>query len=816
MRSRAVLIAVIVYATAVVVSVPEARSQNPLADTTSSISRYQAVINQYCTSCHNERVKSTATASGVMFDRFNLAKVSDHAEIWERVVRKLRTGTMPPQSAPRPDEAGYEALASWLEAELDKAAAAQPSPGRLLIRRFNRTEYANAIRDLLTLDVDVSSLLPPDDSAYGFDNISDLLGVSPALLERYLTAADRISALAVGSPEIGPGSETYRIRQDRSQDQHIEGLPWGTVGGLLVHHTFPLDGEYQFQLELYRTNLEAIRGLEHTHQIEISVDGERVFLGTVGGDADREAPGSITEKSESIDARLRVRVPVKAGPRLVGATFVRKMGAGTQRLRPFLRSSAGTYDSTGRPHLETLTIAGPFNPTGPGQTPSRRRLFTCRPTSPVEEEPCATKILSTLARRAYRRPVTSADQARLLTFYQSGRQKGNFETGVQMALRRILASPSFVFRVEDDPPDVKPRSATSAKAEESPDEVERRRVSRVSDVELATRLSFFLWSSIPDDTLLELAAQRKLSTPAVLEQQVKRMLSDPRSEALVRNFAGQWLHIRNLRNIVPNHDNFPDFDDTLREAFRRETEMFFESILREDRNVLDLLTADYTFVNERLAKHYGLPSIYGSQFRRVTLDDDARRGLLGKGSILMATSHADRTAPVLRGKWILENLLGTPPPRPPANVPPLEEDEEAARPRTLREQMEAHRKDPGCASCHKIMDPLGFALENFDAVGTWRTHDAGIPIDASGQLTDGTSVDGVVAVRQALLKRPEVFVGVLTEKLLTYGLGRGLQHYDMPVVREIVRDARRRDYRFSSIVLGIVGSPPFQMKTAQE
>jgi len=762
--------------------------------------QYRAVLDQYCVACHNERVKTTATASGLILDRLDLAKVADEAEVWEKVVRKLRTGAMPPQGARRPDQGTYDHLIAWLETELDRAAASHPQPGRPSLRRLNRAEYAHAIRDLLALNVDVASFLPPDDSAFGFDNIADLLGVSPALLERYLGAADRISALAVGDPETAPGSETYRIRQDRSQDQHLEGLPFGTVGGVLVHHTFPLDGEYRFQLALYRTNLEAIRGLEHPHQVEITVDGERVYLGTVGGDAEGGATGSITDRSDAIDARLQVRVPVRAGPRAVGATFIRKIGAGTERLRPFLRSSAGTYDATGRPHLETLTITGPFHATGPGDTPSRRRIFTCRPARVAEEKPCATKILSLLARRAYRRPVTDADLARLLAFYQDGRQRGSFDTGIQMALRRILASPTFVFRVEDDPTQLAPGT-----------------IHRVTDVELASRLSFFLWSSIPDDTLLELASQGKLRRPAVLEQQVRRMLADPRADALVRNFAGQWLHVRNLRTIVPNHDEFPDFDDTLREAFQRETELFFESVMREDRNVLDLLQADYTFVNERLAKHYGLPHVYGSHFRRVTLtlNDDARRGLLGKGSILLVTSHADRTAPVLRGKWILENLLGTPPPRPPQNVPPLEENVEGAEPRTMREQMEAHRANPACASCHQIMDPLGFALENFDAVGAWRTHEVGIPIDATGQLTDGSTVDGVAALRQALVERPAVFVSVLTEKLLTYALGRGLQHSDMPVVRGIIREAARRDYRFSSLILGVAQSVPFQMRVTE-
>jgi hypothetical protein len=642
-----------------------------------------------------------------------------------------------------------------------------------------------------------------------------MLTTSPALLERYLVAADRVSALAVGAP-VSAGSDTYRVRQDRSQDQHIEGLPLGSVGGLVVNHIFPLDAEYKFSLSLYRTNLEAIRGLEHPHQIEITVDGVRVFIATIGGDTEKGEPDSaITDRSDAVDARLQIQVPVTAGPHAVGATFVRKIGESTQRLRPFLRSSAGTYDSTGRPHIETMTIAGPFNPTGPGDTPSRRRIFTCTPSTrsngtgaaapsrrrareiQASEDGCATKIVSTLARRALRRPVTTADVSRLMTFYRSGRQHGTFETGVQLALRRILASPSFVFRVEDNG-----ASARVAKPGT---------VQRVSDIELASRLSFFLWSSIPDDVLLDRAARGELRDPAVLEREVRRMIADPRADSLVRNFSGQWLHLRNLKTITPNHDEFPDFDDTLREAFQREAELFFESVVREDRTVLDLLTADYTFVNERLAKHYGVPYVYGSHFRRVTLTDDARRGLLGKGAILMVTSRANRTAPVLRGKWILENILGTPPPPPLPNVPPLEDTGRDA-PRTLRERMEMHRASATCAGCHKVMDPLGFAMENFDAVGSWRTRDGGLPLDASGQLADGTKVDGVVALRRALVARSDVFVRTLTEKLMIYALGRGLQHYDMPVVRDIARKAEHQDFRFSAIIMGIVSSPPFQMR----
>jgi mono/diheme cytochrome c family protein len=793
MRHRTLLLVVLLWTASVGLALPGAAPQRAPAPTPApDVSEPGTVLQQYCVTCHNERART----GGVSIDTRELAEIGEHADLWERVVRKLRTGTMPPQGMPRPDEATSSAVASWLEGALDRAART-PDPGRPLLQRLNRAEYANVIRDLLAVDVDVRTLLPADDSAFGFDNNADLLVVSPSLLERYLAAADRVSALAVGDPRTAPGAETYRVRGDQSQSQHLDGLPLGTVGGLAVRHTFPLDAEYQFQVSLFRTNLEAIRGLEHPHQLEITVDGERVFVETVGGDAEAGRPGTtITERSDATDRRLQVRVPVKAGPRVVAATFVRKMAANTNRLRPFLRSNSGTYDSTGRPHIETLTVTGPFDATGPGDTPSRRRIFTCAPSTSAQELPCARQILSALGRRAYRRPVTGPDLDRLLVFYREGRSKGSFEDGIRLALRRLLASPSFVFRVEEVPP----RAAAG-------------QAYAVSDIELASRLSFFLWSSMPDDELLDLAAANRLRGPGVLEAQVRRMLADPKSAALVENFAGQWLHVRNLQNIAPNSDEFPDFDDDLRQAFRRETELFVGSIVREDRNVLDLMTADHTFVNERLAKHYGIPNVYGSHFRRVTVGDDARRGLLGKGSILLATSHADRTAPVLRGKWIMENLLGTPPPPPPPDVPALQPPP-ARAPRTMRERMEVHRANPSCASCHRSMDALGFAMENFNAVGAWRTREAGVAIDASGMVTDGTAVDGVIGLREALMRRPDVLVGTLTEKLLTYGLGRGLQHYDMPVVRGIVRDAAGRDYRFSSLILGIVRSAPFQMRKA--
>jgi hypothetical protein len=767
----------------------------PAVSTQTTAADSRAVLTQYCFACHNDRLKT----GGLSLERMDLTSIGESPDVWEKVVRRLRTGAMPPAPSRRPDQATYDRLTSWLEGELDRQAAAHPNPGRPAVHRLNRSEYANAIHDLLALDVNVASLLPPDDSAFGFDNVADVLGVSPVLLERYLNAADEISALAVGDRDVSPGSESYHVRHDLSQDQHIDGLPLGTVGGTLIHHTFPLDATYVIQVKLFRTNLNAIRGIEWEQQLEISVDGQRAHLASVGGAADLLLVGrNPTDGSDEIETRLQVRVPVKAGPRSIGVTFIQKSPAlGTVRLQPYLRSSADTFEQTGRPHVQTVNILGPYDITGPGDTPSRRRIFICRPSSAREELPCARTILSTIARRAYRRPLAKGEIEPLMAFFVAGRREGSFDTGIQLALQRILATPKFVFRIEQDRADAAPGEAY-----------------RIADLELASRLSFFLWSSIPDDELLTLASRGRLKNPQVLEQQVRRMLADPRSRALVANFAGQWLQVRNLRGMAPNSNEFPDFDDNLRQAFQRETEMFFESIMREDRNVVDLLTADYTFLNERLAIHYGIPGVRGDQFRRVTLTDDVRKGLLGKGSILLVTSHADRTSPVVRGKWILENLLGTPPPPPPQVVPPLKENEEGVKPLTTRAKMEEHRANPVCASCHKVMDPVGFTLENFDAVGAWRARDAGEPIDASGQFVDGTTVDGVVTLRHVLLKRPDVFVRTMTQKMLTYALGRGVEDYDMPAVRAIVRDSAKQDYRFSSLVLGIVNSAPFQMRVS--
>ena len=808
----AVVLAIAVWLAGVSSTSPRAQAQ---PDTPTRTAALERTLTQYCATCHNQSNRTTATASGVYLDHADFNRLVENGAMWEKVIRKLRAGAMPPAGMPRPDAAAQDALVSFLETTLDRAAANRPHPGRPSPHRLNRAEYANAIRDLLALNVDPAGLLPPDDSADGFDNNADVLSVSPVLLERYLSAAAAISALAVGDPKIIPGSETYRIRGDASQTEQNEDLPPGTRGGLLATHTFPLDGEYVIKVKLLEINLGSIRGLEYEHQLEVTVDGERVLLAPVGGPKDyTESSLNATNVVNSLADRLQVRLKVKAGQRPVGAAFLMKNAAqGANRLQAFERSTLIATDHLGLPHVENITITGPFNATGVSDTPSRRRLFVCRPTTlrepqggpeqgrgarVAEESACAKRIISTLARRAYRRPVTDADVTPLMAFYEEGRREGSFDRGIELATRAVLVSPKFVFRVERDPAGAAPGSPY-----------------RVSDVDLASRLSFFLWSSIPDDELLDAASRGQLNKPAVLDAQVRRMLADSRAQALVDNFAGQWLHIRNLRNTTPDKNDFPDFDDNLRQAFERELELFVGSVITEDRSMLDLMTADYTFVNERLAKHYRIPNVYGPDFRRVALKQDARRGLLGKGGVLTLTSHADRTSPVVRGKWILDNLLGTPPPPAPAVVPPFPEEVPGV-PTTVRARMEQHRSNPACAGCHKVMDPLGLALENFDAVGAWRTRESGIPIDASGVLTDGTTIDGVAALRDALVKRPDVLVGTMTEKLMTYALGRTLEHEDMPAVRAIVRSAARDNYRFSSLVRGIVSSVPFQMRSAQK
>ena len=800
----------------------DAREQSVPQPRLAAAQSHKATLDKYCVTCHSDRLKT----AGLTLESIDTTNIAAAPDVWEKVVRKVRVGMMPPQGSPAPDAASRTALVTWLTGQLDAHAATHPDPGRPLVHRLNRAEYGNAIRDLLDLEIDPSSLLPADDSAYGFDNVADVLGVSPVLLERYLSAAGKVSALAVGDPESGVASETFRIRQDASQDRHVEGLPIGTVGGMLAHTTLPLDGEYVIQPRLFRTNLGAMRGLEYEHQLEITVDGTRVHLASFGGDEDFKASlRNPTLAGDDVEARSRARVKLAAGPHTIGVAFIEKTAAqNSWRLQPFLRSSHDTFDPTGYPHIDVFSVTGPYNSTGSGDTPSRRRIFTCRPASASEEEPpafatasarsrrssldiaasedgCARRIVSTLARLAYRGQASDEDIQRLMSFYAAGRKGGNFEKGIQLALQRMLASAKFALRVERDPANAKPGS-----------------VYPLNSLDLASRLSFFLWSSIPDDELLRVAEQGKLRTPLVLRQQLRRMLADSKSEALVTNFAGQWLYLRNLKNMVPLSTEFVDFDDNLRRAFEQEAELFFASIMRENRTVLDLMDANYTFVNERLAKHYNIPGVYGSHYRRVTLTDEARRGLLGKGAILMVTSHTDRTSPVVRGKWVLDNLLGAPPPPMPANVPPLDENgQQAGRVLTMRERMEVHRRNPVCANCHKIMDPIGLAMENFDAVGSWRTREGGThgtAIDASGVLLDGTKVDGIVSLRKALMRNPEIFVGTFVEKMMTYALGRGVAATDMPTIRQIVRDGAVRNYRFASMVEGIVDSPAFQMRRA--
>jgi hypothetical protein len=755
----------------------------------------RALLDKYCVTCHSDRAKT----GGLTLQNIDVTNVPANAETWEKVIRKLSVGAMPPSGMPKPNAVETGALVSYLETSLDKSFATSPNPGHATLHRLNRTEYANSVRDLLALEVDPSALLPPDDESYGFDNNADVLGVSPVLLERYVSASRKVSRLAVGDPTQDAVAQTFRTRPDLSQANRVEGMPLGTRGGLLMHYNFPLDGKYVIKVVLARNTVDVIRGLEEAHQLEILVDGTRVFLASIGGTSDTEAlVKNPAEARMMIESRLQAHVPVKAGPRTVAVTFLQKNAAEDDYiLEPFLRTTLDPVNEAGLPHIDQVVIAGPYNATGPGDTPSRRKIFVCKPANASEEIGCAKKILSTLARGAYRRPITPADTETLLSFYQAGRNKGgSFDAGIERALRLILSSPEFVFRFERDPATV-PDGAPY----------------KIDDLELASRLSFFLWSSIPDDELLDLAVAGKLSNPVTLDQQIRRMLADSRSQALATNFAAQWLYLRNLKNFAPDPNEFPDFDDNLRQSLLTETEMFFSSVVNENRNVLDLLNADYTFVNERLAKHYGIPDVYGPRFRRVTLTDDSRRGLLGQGSVLTVTSIATRTSPVLRGKWILTNILGTPPPAPPPNVPALKENNEGGKLMSVRERLEEHRKSPACASCHKVMDPLGFALENFDAIGQWRAKsEDGAAIDASGVLLDGSKVEGPATLRAALLARPNVFVTTLTEKLMTYALGRGVDYQDMPEIRAIIAHAAADHYKFSDLISGIVKSPEFRMK----
>src|SRR5688572_14978554 len=831
-------VAALSFAIAVATARPVAQAPAAAAGVTAATSS-TAVLKQYCATCHNERLKS----GGLVIDPAGVTNVGSGADRWEKVVRKLRTQSMPPPGAPRPDAASYDRVATFLETELDRAEAARPHLGKLpLTHRLSRTEYRNAVRDLLALDslpreVSIDYLLPPDNISSGFDNIADLLFISPSNMERYLDAARKISRLAIGDPAMPVMVNIHRLDPEHPQDERVDELPFGTRGGIAVRSEFPVDGTYIVKVEV---------GAAQGHDLEILVDGERVARRSLGGGRGAptvDAPPGQPDPSDpdptppsgdrpAVSGRggdpaggarggnaggrgrgaapgpLEFPLTLKAGPKLIGVTFVQRTDARDEAtLRPRMRSR-GT-----QPAINSVTISGPYKATGRGDSPSRRRIFVCKPSSPAEELPCARRILSTLARRAYRRPVNETDIRDLLPFYERGRKEGSFDLGVQKALERLLVSSQFLFRIEREPANVAVGTAY-----------------RVSDLELASRLSFFIWSSIPDDELLDVAAAGPLKDPKVLEQQVRRMLADPRSESLVTNFAAQWLYLRDIAAKLPDEILFADFDETLRMSMQRETELFIGSVFRpatcaqgapscvegrENRSVLDLLRANYTFLNERLARHYGVPNIRGSHFRRVTFPEGSvRGGLLGQGSVLTITSYSTRTSPVLRGKWVLENLLSAAPPPPPADVPSLKTETAPGKPLTLREAMIQHRAAPACAGCHARMDPIGFAMENFDAVGRWRERDGDQPIDATGVFPEGTKFEGISGLKKELLRQPEQFVGTVAERLLMYAIGRNLQYYDAPTVRAVLRESAPANHTLASLVLGVVKSRPFQMREA--
>jgi mono/diheme cytochrome c family protein len=768
----------------------------PAQSNENDATQYRALLDRYCVTCHNEQLRT----ADLMLDKMNISDISNSPDIWEKVLRKLSAGQMPPQGMPRPDQSDLNAMTSYLESELDTLTQMDPNPGRrVAVHRLNRAEYANAVRDLLAVNIDEESLLPADDAGGGFDNIADILSISPLHMERYMSAARQISRLAIGDTQIPPDTKLYEISEFFDQQDRVsEDLPFGSHGGLAVSHRFPLSGEYEVKIRLQRTEYLYVRGIAEPHNIDIRLDGKRVKLFTIGGEhvgiadgiqaADTIPPDfNQAEYERNADDILEVRIPIEAGTHTIGVTFLKEFFA-AENMR--IESDIG---------VSNLTITGPFDAMGPGITASREKILSCIPSGPQDEEACARRILSKLARAAYRRPVVDTDLEELMNFYRDASEQQGFESGVQMAIRRILISPEFLFRIERDPAGIEPGENYA-----------------ISDLELASRLSFFIWSSIPDEELLNLAENGRLREPEVLKQQVVRMLTDNRSSALVENFAGQWLYLRNIKTINPSKDIFSEFDENLRQAFRTETELFFQSMIREDRPIPELLGADYTFLNQRLAEHYGISGIYGNRFRRVVLEDENRHGLLGQGSILTVTSIANRTSPVIRGKWVLENLLGTPPPDAPANVPALKEKGEGGTALTMRQQMEQHRANPPCSGCHKLMDPIGFALENFDGVGQWRDTEAGAPINPAGTLPDGTNIGGAADLREALLSRPEQLVHTVTEKMLIYALGRGLEYYDAATVRQIIRNTRNNDYRWSSLILGIVNSTPFQMRRSAE
>jgi hypothetical protein len=746
--------------------------------------------SSYCFNCHDSDNKK----GGLALDTISSKAIASDPDVWEKVVRKLSSRQMPPIGRTRPDDRTYDSIVATLEGELDRLAAAHPNPGRTpTLRRLNRTEYQNAVRDLLALEIDATSLLPADEANHGFDT-APLGDLSPTLLDRYMTAAQKISRLAVGRAPNTPNSDTFRTQPDMTQEGHLEGLPLGTRGGILIPFTFPQDGEYDVQAWLTRDRNEAVEGLKEPHELQVLLDRQYMASFTV-------KPPPKGEGHNEVDRNLKARIAVTAGPHDVGVTFVQKPFSLLETKRQPYQAFYNLHRHPRvSPAIFQVSITGPYNPKGHGDTPSRRRIFVCEPTGPGDEEECAKKIVAALLRRAYRRPVTDADVDKTMKFYRQGRSDGTFDTGIEMAISAVLVNPRFLYCVEREPPGVAAKSAYAY---------------RVSDLDLASRLSFFLWSSVPDDELLDLAARKELSKPQVFEKQVRRLLADARSSNLATNFAAQWLHLGNLKSITPDLRLFPDFDDNLRQAFRQETEMFIDSVIREDRSALDLLKADYTFLNERLASHYGISHIYGNRFRRVELGADRQRGgLLRHGSILTVTSYATRTSPVIRGKWILENFLGTPPPPPPANVPSLRENTVSAS-LPIRERLAEHRSNAACASCHRLIDPVGFSLEQFDAVGRWRDMEDGKPVDAAGGLPDGSEFENITGLEKALLQRPELFVRTLTEKLFVFALGRAPEESDAPAIRKIVRDARANNYRLSSLIVGLTSSTPFQMRNSQ-
>lgn len=786
----------------------------------------RALLDQYCVICHNQAVVNSVAQPneglqtiqlrdvGLTLDVEDVSNLAENPEVWEKVIKKLRVGVMPPPNYPRPDKESYDGFRTFLENELDRVASRQINPGRTqAFHRLNQTEYQNSVRDLLDLDIDVANMIPTDaPDQYGFDNNADVLALSPFSVERYVSAAHKIAELAVGATPRGASINTYDVPLNLIQDDRLsEELPFGSRGGTAIEHMFPVDGEYRIKLNLQTNYVDFVRGYDQPHKVELSLDGQHLETFAFGGDA----PGTPAPYSYAGNIRgnddweefmmafaeegFEIQVNVKAGPRVIGATFPREMweNEGIQQPRLFGYHLAVTELPDSNPAVDSIEIEGPLSVDGPGDTPSRRRIFSCLPANPDEEPACAQQILSSLARRAYRRPVSESDVQELVEFYNQGRLDGGFEVGIQFALERVLVSPDFLFRIEQDPADAQPGAMYA-----------------ISDIELASRMSFFLWSSPPDDELLILAERGALREPGMLEQQVQRMMADPHADAFIKNFVGQWLYLRNLEDFYPDPAAFPEFDENLRTALQRETELFIDDQIRSDASLLELLSADYTFVNERLARHYDIPGVYGSRYRKVTVDGNQRGGLLGHGGLMMVTSYPNRTSPVLRGKFVLENLLGGPPPEPPPNVPALETSSDG-KILTMREAMVMHRENPACRVCHAAMDPIGFSLENYDVVGKWRREFAGQPIDASGLLPDGNTFDGPDGLRGLLLERPDDLVGTITEKLMRFALGRSLEYYDMPEVRAVVRAASEDDYRWSSIILGVIESTPFQMRRTE-